>query len=561
MADASTSIDIMLRARADVSAVDKLNASLGITNEREKELGKMREAFMTAAEAEVAKIKKLTEETLALAKAREASAKPLPKALFSDAQIAADRASLQRAANPWASTGNSSQIAMFNQYRQTLAQVAPVQDQVARSGRNNAAAMLELSRAVEDAQYGIRGILNNIPMLVQSLGMGAGMAGGISIAAVAATSLLPVLSEWLGLTQALDDALGGTSKKLREQADAAGAKLSQALGLATQHSDLFAAAQRKEEEAIKAANDELDRNVKLLDARSRIALMMEDADLAAQVEGIKASGLSAQDESAAIAQAKMQSAQRKAAQEEQARIAQMQLATGGRDAALGELTQATARRQDLQRRLIDGAIYEGAVSDAALMRDKLAELQLEKENSDRRGTYEPAREKARSEEMARLQAVIARKEQVSSGLIEKYGFAPSFQADDQKKLATAREAEKKRAEELTARQSALGTLANEQRIARELSNAQLGIQARQTAAAMPGPQAAFGLGAPLPAAQTLPGTGRAAPGTAPGGLPPALGQLPVQIEQLNKIFADMSAGIERLNQTATKTAEKLKNSR
>lgn len=56
-------------------------------------------------------------------------------------------------------------------------------------GRNVGQSALELSRAFEDAQYGIRGVLNNIPSLVLSLGGGAGLAGVISLAAVAASTL------------------------------------------------------------------------------------------------------------------------------------------------------------------------------------------------------------------------------------------------------------------------------------------------------------------------------------------------------------------------------------
>lgn len=59
---------------------------------------------------------------------------------------------------------------------------------VGRQG-NAGMAVLEFSRAFEDAQYGIRGVLNNIPGLIAMLGGGAGLAGVISIAAVAATQL------------------------------------------------------------------------------------------------------------------------------------------------------------------------------------------------------------------------------------------------------------------------------------------------------------------------------------------------------------------------------------
>lgn len=66
-------------------------------------------------------------------------------------------------------------------------------DQVGKSGRNNATALLMFSQGIEDAQYGIRGVLNNIPGLVMALGGGMGLAGGISIAAVGLSQLVSML--------------------------------------------------------------------------------------------------------------------------------------------------------------------------------------------------------------------------------------------------------------------------------------------------------------------------------------------------------------------------------
>jgi hypothetical protein len=64
-----------------------------------------------------------------------------------------------------------------------------------RGMKNSGAAILEASRAIEDLQYGIRGVLNNIPQLVQQLGGGAGLAGVISFAAVGASQLFSWLSK------------------------------------------------------------------------------------------------------------------------------------------------------------------------------------------------------------------------------------------------------------------------------------------------------------------------------------------------------------------------------
>ena len=73
-------------------------------------------------------------------------------------------------------------------------QMATAQGKNAKSTKNAGLAALEFSRAVEDAQYGVRGILNNIPQLVQFMGGGAGLAGAISLAAVGLTQLVEAMS-------------------------------------------------------------------------------------------------------------------------------------------------------------------------------------------------------------------------------------------------------------------------------------------------------------------------------------------------------------------------------
>ncbi len=56
--------------------------------------------------------------------------------------------------------------------------------------RNLGQAALEGSRALEDLQYGIGGVVNNIPSLVMALGGGAGLTAAISVAAVGVHQLI-----------------------------------------------------------------------------------------------------------------------------------------------------------------------------------------------------------------------------------------------------------------------------------------------------------------------------------------------------------------------------------
>lgn len=57
---------------------------------------------------------------------------------------------------------------------------------------NAGVAMLMFSQGLEDAQYGLRGVMNNIPPLIMALGGGPGLAGAVSVGAVAVSSLAKV---------------------------------------------------------------------------------------------------------------------------------------------------------------------------------------------------------------------------------------------------------------------------------------------------------------------------------------------------------------------------------
>lgn len=67
------------------------------------------------------------------------------------------------------------------------------------SGKAGALGFLAFSQAVEDAQYGMKGVLNNIPQMILGFGGGAGLAGALSLAAVAGVALYPVLKDLYGV--------------------------------------------------------------------------------------------------------------------------------------------------------------------------------------------------------------------------------------------------------------------------------------------------------------------------------------------------------------------------
>ena len=80
-------------------------------------------------------------------------------------------------------------------------------DKAGKSKRNLGRAALEASRGIADMQYGIRGVLNNIPGLILMLGGSAGLTAVISILAVGFTVLSDQLGKTTEDTEKLTDAI------------------------------------------------------------------------------------------------------------------------------------------------------------------------------------------------------------------------------------------------------------------------------------------------------------------------------------------------------------------
>ena len=79
-----------------------------------------------------------------------------------------------------------------------------------KSIKNMGQGMLQVAYFMDDVQYGIKGILNNIPGLVIGFGGGAGLAGALSLATLAGAKLY----EWLSDSADKTDDL---AKKMKEQ--------------------------------------------------------------------------------------------------------------------------------------------------------------------------------------------------------------------------------------------------------------------------------------------------------------------------------------------------------
>jgi hypothetical protein len=156
--------------------------------------------------------------------------------------------------------------------------LATAKEGVRKSSRNSGMAMLEFSRAVEDAQYGIRGVLNNIPGLVQMLGGGAGLAGAISFAAVALTQLIERLAKFDGSTREAVQTLEVARDQIEEFYKEA----------ARDGTAPFQAQIMRVVEALGQQNDALQRNLKLTREKRKAELAVAAAGQDLEVAQIAA---------------------------------------------------------------------------------------------------------------------------------------------------------------------------------------------------------------------------------------------------------------------------------
>ena len=122
--------------------------------------------------------------------------------------------------------------------------------QATRSVKNMGQGALQAAYFFDDLQYGIRGIMNNIPGLVMGFGGGAGLAGAMSLAVLAGAKLY----EWMGNTE---DKSADLAKKMKEHSKEIAEASRQAIRASYQALQEF-----NQQERTKTVNEEYQNYVK-----------------------------------------------------------------------------------------------------------------------------------------------------------------------------------------------------------------------------------------------------------------------------------------------------------
>jgi hypothetical protein len=177
----------------------------------------------------------------------------------------------------------------FTQAQRTAQGMNHLGRETNRSGQN----MMIMAQVADDAQYGMRGLNNQIPQLAMALGAGAGLAGAVSLVALALTYGIPLLKEFYSsadsdaavkAAKSYGDAIEANLKKLEEIAAVA----SRADGLAELEARNMADA--KQEATANGMVSAYERQLAALEKQRRVEDALRDARNGAAVAESRARG-------------------------------------------------------------------------------------------------------------------------------------------------------------------------------------------------------------------------------------------------------------------------------
>jgi hypothetical protein len=108
------------------------------------------------------------------------------------------------------------QVAVVKKAEAGMASYTAGVTHAAASTRNSSQALYVFSQGFEDLQYGMRGVLNNIPQLIFAMGGGAGLAGVISLAAVGGNALYRMFEQSAPVVDKAKEKFSEYVDKIRE---------------------------------------------------------------------------------------------------------------------------------------------------------------------------------------------------------------------------------------------------------------------------------------------------------------------------------------------------------
>ena len=226
----------------------------------------------------------------------------------------------------------------FTKVTQGIKRIGAESDRVTKQSGRAGIAILDLSRGIEDfAVAGMRGALNNVPVFLQSLGAGAGIAGVATIGLVAINELTKGVGKYLDKINEAKDAkfaesmfnLSGVQSRTKEVMDAVESRI--AAG---------AAKLRDMQEDVRRGDDIRTNNRAILDSKAQV----ESARRA--LELLKAGKTEEEGRAAAITEEMKAIREREAAQKQS--IEAQRMATAGVAEQIEEQNAVIAKYHEMK---------------------------------------------------------------------------------------------------------------------------------------------------------------------------------------------------------------------
>lgn len=279
---------------------------------------------------------------------------------------------------------SAADVSGVNQMQQAIHGLEGAQQRAATSSGNMGQALLQGSRALQDLQYGLAGAVNNLEGIASAMGLGAGVAGAVTVLAVALQTLGPKALDWL---RSLDKE-GAKLEVLKNAhlgiAEAINQSFNPATEAAKVASEAFTAQIEKEKQAIDDDNKALDHHIKQLRLANAIKDTTEQAAQRGEVEALRAKGLPADEQARGEAAINLKYMQRKQKRDE---------------AAFAEEETAQQMKIDNQRRLAESAQKQLQEQEKLVASAKFAADLLDPKN---KGSITGIQEQIREHEKARL---------------------------------------------------------------------------------------------------------------------------------------------------------------
>jgi len=221
--------------------------------------------------------------------------------------------------------------------------------ELGKSSSNSAMGILALSNAFQDAQYGMAGMINNIPLIVTGMGLGMGVAGAVQAAAVGVQILTKNFDIFGVKAEEAREKAGELAAEMMGAADKAYKEAASVEALAAARENQAAAMAKVDEaykttialsdKAMKQAQEERDAQVSLIDAQAGMEMArIQLAEATGQMT--KEEAIFAKDKARVEAESRKQTAQTlaeetKAAELRKKAAAEVETAEKKRQAAAG----------------------------------------------------------------------------------------------------------------------------------------------------------------------------------------------------------------------------------